>query len=99
MKPLPILIIIEDGLVQEVVATRPTQYTVLDFDTDGADDEDLVQFQDSMRTGDRRFAKYTAAAYANRRPATVHAARVKLALKIIAHKLTDIVTESGIAEP
>jgi len=42
-----IVIVVEGGLVQEVLACKPTEYVVIDYDTEGADESEIVQIPSS----------------------------------------------------
>jgi len=42
-----IVIVVKGGLVQEVIACEPTEYVVIDYDIEGADESEIVQIPHS----------------------------------------------------
>jgi hypothetical protein len=54
-----IVIIIDGGLPQAVIATRPTQALFIDFDTEGAEDDELMPTGKNMAPAVARIVEVT----------------------------------------
>jgi hypothetical protein len=84
--PTPrVVIVVEGGLLQDIITTAPIDVVEIDYDTDGADEEEIMQIpQDLPGMSENASLESTAAAVAMVRTAEVNPARANQLFEAIA---------------